>query len=541
MQKKHNEHIEGAIGPANPPAGLDIGVWHVRQIRLSPPQCAYQRLYLRRGLEGYTQVAGNDWVMLNMIWLCAAKVIRDGCVEDHWGAGASDHGSQQTESTRERLEPCAEWESGDGNRMYDIQGSASVNESALFSIFGTQRINGEGLSDVDLLLLRSVVFSIAVKDVPIPRNRIKADLETGVERGAQLFGDNILGQGKILHRVKADNGIVGAFAQLICAGFELLQTPDDIVIVIVISGRGKILRRRRAQSREICPTPFSTERSASAKTCIFPAERIAIGTVVPFLLSAGTRVGEPVWARGAGIIGGGRESAILGKVLERVTAIDRVVDAGPMPERSVFVEMLWDSAESVVVTEVAASEASPPWLTSSVLLTALRPSAWVLVRPGCSEFERLQGQFPALRVCRYVQRLGFPPIARGGPDGVSSIGQDTPDDYNLPLGPWLTIVWSEDFPEDDCSDSDYVSASEEEWYSEAGSMHEDQNWDYYSEGERKHSPASGATSEDEEFESEVDRDEALVIFEHILHGANPEEEDLDNEVEGDGSDHTLSD
>ncbi|KAJ7204231.1 hypothetical protein C8J57DRAFT_1619832 [Mycena rebaudengoi] len=172
-------------------------------------------------------------------------------------------------------------------------------------------------------------------------------------------------------------------------------------------------------------------------------------------------------------------------------------------------------------------------------------------RPGVppdGEFERLRGRFPALRACRYVQILGFPPIARGGPDGVSSIGQDTPDDYDLPLGPWLTVVWSEDFPEDNCSDdSDYVSASEEEWYSEDGSMHPDQNWEYYSDGERKHSPASGATSEDEEFESEVNRDEALVIFEHILHGANPdsEEEDFDNEGGRGGAltilQHTLSD
>ncbi|KAJ7268630.1 hypothetical protein C8J57DRAFT_1228329 [Mycena rebaudengoi] len=89
MQKKHNEHIEGAIGPADPRVGLDIGVWHMRQIRSSPPQCAHQRLYLRHGLEGYTQVAGNDWVVLNMIWLCAAKVVWDGCVEE----GA--HGDQE--------------------------------------------------------------------------------------------------------------------------------------------------------------------------------------------------------------------------------------------------------------------------------------------------------------------------------------------------------------------------------------------------------------------------------------------------------------
>ncbi|KAJ7229490.1 hypothetical protein C8J57DRAFT_1251904 [Mycena rebaudengoi] len=35
-------------------------------------------------------------------------------------------------------------------------------------IFGTQHINGHGLLDVDLLLLRGVVLGITVKDVPIP-------------------------------------------------------------------------------------------------------------------------------------------------------------------------------------------------------------------------------------------------------------------------------------------------------------------------------------------------------------------------------------
>ncbi|KAF8140904.1 hypothetical protein K438DRAFT_1995561 [Mycena galopus ATCC 62051] len=164
-------------------------------------------------------------------------------------------------------------------------------------------------------------------------------------------------------------------------------------------------------------------------------------------------------------------------------------------------------------------------------------------RPGMppnGEFEGLQSWFPALRACRYVQKLAFLPIARGGPEGVSSIDQDSPDDYDLPLGPRLMVLWSEEFPEDDCSDdSDYVLTSEEEWYSEDGSEeHPDQYWEYYSDGERKHSPLSGATSEDE-FESEVERDEALTIFEHILHRAIPEEEDFNNEVERAVSDNSV--
>ncbi|KAJ6507022.1 hypothetical protein C8R45DRAFT_971330 [Mycena sanguinolenta] len=145
--------------------------------------------------------------------------------------------------------------------------------------------------------------------------------------------------------------------------------------------------------------------------------------------------------------------------------------------------------------------------------------------PHNEELESLQGRFPALRACRYVQRLGFSPMARGGPDGISSIA---PDGYDLPLGPWLGALWLDEFPEDDCSDdSDYVFASEEERYSEDGS---EVTPDQYSDGERKHSPSSGATSEDE-FEYEVGREEILSIFEHILHGAIPEEDDFDDEVE----------
>ncbi|KAJ6506984.1 hypothetical protein C8R45DRAFT_971181 [Mycena sanguinolenta] len=163
-------------------------------------------------------------------------------------------------------------------------------------------------------------------------------------------------------------------------------------------------------------------------------------------------------------------------------------------------------------------------------------------KPPNENLEGLQGRFPALRACRYVQRLGSLPMARGGPDGVSSIDQDTPDDYDVPLGPWLTALWSAEFPEDDCSDdSDYVCTSEEEWCSEDGSeVHPDQYWEYYSDGERKHGPSSGATSEDELFESEVERDETLTIFEHILHGAIPEEEDFDDEGERGGSDNSSN-
>ncbi|KAJ7334706.1 hypothetical protein DFH08DRAFT_879163 [Mycena albidolilacea] len=188
-----------------------------------------------------------------------------------------------------------------------------------------------------------------------------------------------------------------------------------------------------------------------------------------------------------------------------------------------------------------AVNAEPPLCHSTVAsLNIFRSGS----RPGLpldGEFERLQSRFPALRACRYVQNgAAFPPMTRGGPggpDGVSSIVKDTPDEYDLPLGPWLTVLWSEEFPEDDESDdSNYVFTSEEEWCSEDGSEeHPDQCWEYYSDGERKHSPSSGATSEDE-FDSELERDEALTIFEHILHGALPEEEDFDDNVERDGSD-----
>ncbi|KAJ7208706.1 hypothetical protein B0H12DRAFT_1242975 [Mycena haematopus] len=121
--------------------------------------------------------------------------------------------------------------------------------------------------------------------------------------------------------------------------------------------------------------------------------------------------------------------------------------------------------------------------------------------------------------------------------GVSVIDRDTPDEYDLPLGPWLTVLWGEASPEEGSSDdSDYVYASDEEWFSEDDSEeHPDQNWEYYSDGERKHSPASGATSEDE-FHYEVEREE-VTIFENILLRALPEEEDSDDEVERDGSDN----
>ncbi|KAJ7258436.1 hypothetical protein B0H12DRAFT_444525 [Mycena haematopus] len=203
----------------------------------------------------------------------------------------------------------------------------------------------------------------------------------------------------------------------------------------------------------------------------------------------------------------------------------------PLPDLSAQCPML----RYLGVTEHAVNGEPPlchPTVVSLDIFRNGRPDV-----PPDGEFERLQSRFPALRACRYVQMsLAFTPLARGGPDGISSIDQGTPDEYDLPLGPWLTVLWSEESPDGSSDDLDYVYISEEEWFSEDGSQeHPDQYWEYYSDGERKHSPWSGATSEDE-FDYEVARDEALTIFEHTLHRAFPEEEDSDDEVEEDSSD-----
>jgi hypothetical protein len=119
-------------------------------------------------------------------------------------------------------------------------------------------------------------------------------------------------------------------------------------------------------------------------------------------------------------------------------------------------------------------------------------------------------------------------MARAQTEGVSSISEAT--DYDLPLGVSLTRLWPEELSADDGSDdSDDVFESQDEEYSE-DDVEPDQNWEYYSDGERKHSPSSGNTSEDEEFDYEVERDEALAIFERALHRATPEGEDFDDEV-----------
>jgi hypothetical protein len=159
--------------------------------------------------------------------------------------------------------------------------------------------------------------------------------------------------------------------------------------------------------------------------------------------------------------------------------------------------------------------------------------------PPDGEFERLKSRFPRLRGCRYVESgLAFSPMARAQTEGVSSISEAT--DYDLPLGVSLTRLWPEELSADDGSDdSDYVSESQDEEYS-GDDVEPDQYWEYYSDGERKHSPSSGNTSEDEEFDYEVERDEALAIFERALHGGSHEGEDFDDEVERDGSDNSSS-
>ncbi|KAJ7244597.1 hypothetical protein C8J57DRAFT_1242923 [Mycena rebaudengoi] len=210
-----------------------------------------------------------------------------------------------------------------GERERERMGAGGPKDSQFspwFDIFSTEFVDGHGLPGGDFFLFHGVMLGITVEDVAVPSNCVEAAHECRMQHITELPSDDVLGQCGSLYCSKSCVGLVVTIAQPVGAIFNLLQTRDDVVIVTLVRCLLSIIRR-----------DVRLEAEASK--------------------GGGVQVREGVWglvgglggvcAMGAAATGARAAVVILGELLERVTVADRIVDAGPMSERSVFWGRRW--------------------------------------------------------------------------------------------------------------------------------------------------------------------------------------------------------